>query len=149
LGWECIAWILASNYRFWFDDPLAVHQLFSWVLLAISGYLVIAGVIRMKKHGKPDNGRNEKNLYQFEKTTELVDLGIFRYIRHPLYSSLIFLAWGICLKHPGTQAVIVAALSSLFLYQTALVEEKECTAYFGEKYLEYMNRSKRFIPFIF
>ena len=49
----------------------------------------------MKRIGKPDKKRNTKNLYQFEQTTELVDKGIFKYIRHPLYSSLIFLTWGI------------------------------------------------------
>ena len=28
-------------------------------------------------------------------------------------------------------------------------DEKECKAFFGEKYVDYMKRTKRFIPFIF
>lgn len=35
-----------------------------------------------------------------------------------------------------------------FLYLTALFDEKECVKYFGNRYREYMKRTKRFIPFI-
>ena len=103
----------------------------------------------MKKIGKPKNIRNEKSLYQFEQTTEIVDKGIFKYIRHPLYSSLIFLTWGIFLKNPTIELLIITFLSTTFLYLTAIFDEKECIDYFGDKYIGYMKRSKRFIPYIF
>jgi len=116
--------------------------------LIISGYLVIAGVMLMKRIGKPQKIRDEKTLYQFERTTELIDTGIFRYIRHPLYSSLLFLTWGTFLKNPTSPLFVVAILSSVFLYLTAIFDEKECIAFFGDKYKEYMKRSKMFMPFI-
>ena len=28
-SWECISWLLASNYKFWFDHPLCARQVFS------------------------------------------------------------------------------------------------------------------------
>lgn len=102
----------------------------------------------MKRLGKPEKNREDNSLYQFEKTTELIDTGIFKYIRHPLYSSLLFLTWGIYLKHPTGILTAVAALSSLFLFLTAIFDEKECIKAFGASYREYMTRSKRFIPFI-
>jgi len=148
-SWECIIWLFAANYRYWFDDPFSAGQIFSWILLIISGYLIIAGVILMKKKGKPESNRNEEKLYQFERTTELIDTGIFKYIRHPLYSSLLFLTWGIFLKNASTELLIVSLLSTLFLYLTAISDEKECIDYFGDKYIEYMRKSKRFIPYIF
>ena len=77
-----------------------------------------------------------------------LDTGIFRYIRHPLYSSLIFLTWGIFLKNETADLLIVALISTLFLYLTAIFDEKECVRFFGEKYVEYKKRSKMFIPFI-
>jgi protein-S-isoprenylcysteine O-methyltransferase Ste14 len=98
--------------------------------------------------GKPGKNRDEKTLYQFEKTTELIDTGIFRYIRHPLYSSLIFLTWGIFLKNATADLLIIALLSTISLYFTAIFDEKECIQFFGEKYIEYKKRSKMFIPFI-
>ncbi len=94
-SWECIIWLLISNYKFWFHHPFSIKQIFSWIFLFGSAYMLIAGVIHLRKWGKPAKNRNENSLYKFEKTTELVDTGIFKFIRHPLYSSLIFLTWGI------------------------------------------------------
>jgi protein-S-isoprenylcysteine O-methyltransferase Ste14 len=147
-SWECILWLLVCNVRYWFDDPLSLKQIFSWIILVIGAYLVIAGVIQMKRKGKAGNDREDKNLYQFEKTSELVDTGIFKFIRHPLYSSLIFLTWGIFLKNPTAILLMVSAFSTLFLVLTSLSDERECIRYFGDKYRDYMKRSKRFIPFI-
>lgn len=97
-SWECILWLFVSNYSFWFDNPFSIKQIFSWILLFVSVYLIIAGGIRLIKFGKPGKNRDEKTLYQFEKTTELVDTGIYKYIRHPLYASLLYLTWGIFLN---------------------------------------------------
>jgi protein-S-isoprenylcysteine O-methyltransferase Ste14 len=147
-SWECMAWIFVSVYRQWFDDPFSARQIASWILLIIAIYMVLAGAMLLLNKGKAGNERNEKNLYGFERTTELVDTGIFRYIRHPLYSSLIFLTWGIFLKGPTFELTIIALFSSAFLFITAVYDENECIAYFGARYTEYMKRSKRFIPFI-
>jgi protein-S-isoprenylcysteine O-methyltransferase Ste14 len=147
-SWECIAWLLASNYRFWFENAFSIRQIVSWIFLFLGAYLVIAGVIWLKKAGKPAKTRAEEALFEFEKTSELVDTGIFKYIRHPLYSSLIFLTWGIFLKNPTTQLFIVSVLSTVFLYFTAIFDEKECIKYFGDKYWGYMKHTKRFIPFL-
>jgi len=147
-SWECIIWLFISNYRFWFDDPLSIQQVFSWIFLFASIYLVLSGVILLKTKGKPTKSRDESSLYQFEKTTELIDQGIFKYIRHPLYSSLLFLTWGIFLKNTTGLLFLIATLSTAFLFLTALLDEKECIRFFGEKYVDYMKRSKRFVPFI-
>lgn len=130
-------------------DPFSIRQVFSWIFLIISVYLVVAGVILMKRIGKPEKNRDKKTLYEFEQTTELVDKGIFKYIRHPLYASLIFLTWGILLKNPTPELSIVSLVSTVFLYVTAIYDEKECKIFFGDKYSDYMKRSKRFIPYIF
>jgi protein-S-isoprenylcysteine O-methyltransferase Ste14 len=147
-SWECILWLFVANYRFWFDHPFSIQQVFSWIFLVLSVYLVISGAVLLKKAGKPGKGRDETALFQFEKTTELVDNGIFKYIRHPLYSSLLFLTWGIFLKNATAPLFVVSVLSTIFLYLTAIYDEKECVVYFGDKYREYVKRSKRFIPYI-
>lgn len=145
---ECILWLLISNLRHWFDHPFSIQQIISWIFLLISVYLVIAGVILLKKAGKPDKRRDENTLFKFEKTSELIEVGIFKYIRHPLYSSLQFLTWGIFLKQPTGVTLIVTLISTVFLFLTAIFDEKECVGFFGDKYKEYMKRTKRFIPFI-
>jgi protein-S-isoprenylcysteine O-methyltransferase Ste14 len=147
-SWECIAWLLASNYSFWFENLFSANQIISWLLLFASIYVVLAGVNMLKKAGKASVERQDKELYAFEKTTELVDTGIYKYIRHPLYSSLLLLTWGIYFKNTSLTLILVSIISSICLYYTARIEEDENTAFFGDKYLEYMKRSKMFIPFI-
>ncbi len=148
-SWVCMSWLFASNYKFWFFDPFNLYQIISWILLFYSLYLVIAGGLFILLKGKPSQERNEKNLFGFEKTTELVETGVFRYTRHPLYASLIFVTWGIYLKNPTLELIIFALLSTVFLYITSRYDEKECINYFGDKYKNYMKRTKMFIPFVF
>jgi protein-S-isoprenylcysteine O-methyltransferase Ste14 len=147
-SWECILWLLVSNYSFWFENPFGIRQIFSWVFLFYSIYLVLAGTLLLKKAAKAKKTRNDEKLFSFEKTTELIETGIFKYIRHPLYSSLLFLTWGIYLKNTTGLLMVISLSSSAFLYLTARFDEKECTAFFGEKYRDYMKRTKRFIPFV-
>ena len=146
-GWEGTLWLFCSNYLYWFTEPLAIWQIISWLLLAVSVYYVVAGILELKKRGKPKEHREDDALYNFEKTTELVETGLYRYVRHPLYGSLIFLSWGICLKNPVTELIIVSLLATVFYYITARLDERECTVYFGEQYPEYMKKSKMFVPF--
>jgi protein-S-isoprenylcysteine O-methyltransferase Ste14 len=88
-------------------------------------------------------------LLAFEKTTALVTSGIYHYIRHPLYSSLFLLAWGIFFKSPSLPGIILVAAATFFLAATAKADESECTHFFGPQYQEYMKRTKMFVPYIF
>jgi protein-S-isoprenylcysteine O-methyltransferase Ste14 len=147
-SWECIIALFVANYKFWFSEPLSLNQIISWILLAISAYMVITGVLLLRRARKPGIVRVDDNLFKFEKTTELVTTGIFKYIRHPLYASLIFITWGIYFKHPTVIMTLVAVLSSVLLWITSAGDEKECIAYFGNSYRDYMKETKRFIPFV-
>jgi protein-S-isoprenylcysteine O-methyltransferase Ste14 len=144
-----MSWLLASNFKWWFVNPFSINQLISWILLIYSAYVVIAGLLLIKQIGKPNAIRDEKNLFGFEKTTELIDTGVFTHTRHPLYASLIFVTWAVFLKNPEMVLFIFALLSTVLLYITSKFDEKECINFFGEKYKEYMKRTKMFIPFIF
>lgn len=148
LSWECILWLAVNTIPIWFKDPFSVHQIISWILLIAGAYVVLAGVFLMKKAGKPKTAREDETLFAFEKTSEIVDKGIFGYIRHPLYCSLLLLTWGIFFKFPTLILFAVSVASTAFLFLTALAEEKENIVYFGETYRDYMKRTKMFIPFI-
>ncbi|PIY32230.1 MAG: hypothetical protein COZ08_07435 [Bacteroidetes bacterium CG_4_10_14_3_um_filter_42_6] len=45
-SWECIIWLFANNYPFWFKHPFGVEQLFSWIFLLFAIYLVQPGMMR-------------------------------------------------------------------------------------------------------
>ena len=148
-AWVAIWGLALLNVDVWFRDPFSWHQLISWLLLVVSAILVIAGVRLLRGRGEPDAGRDDVPMVAFEKTTTLVTSGAYRYIRHPLYSSLFFLAWGIFFKEPSWPGGLLAVAATLFLVATARVEEAENIRYFGEEYQAYMQRTKMFVPFLF
>lgn len=148
IAWELMLGLLIINIRVWFRDPFSWHQIFSWILLVASLYPVIDGVYRFKASGRINRERGDPTLFEFEHTTSLITTGIYRYIRHPMYASLLYLTWGIALKNPTLISLMIAGAASFFLYLTVRAEEPENLDYFGEEYRQYMQRTKRFVPWV-
>jgi len=148
-AFESILALVLLNLDYWFYKPFSPHQIISWLLLIVSLFLVIHGFQLLHRVGKPDSERNDPSLVGIEKTTELVTVGVYRYIRHPLYSSLLFLAWGVFFKWPSWLGGGLAAIATVFLVATSKVEEAENIRFFGSAYQMYMKKTKMFIPFLF
>jgi protein-S-isoprenylcysteine O-methyltransferase Ste14 len=148
-AWECILGLAIVNFPMWQVDPFAPHQIASWALLLISPILAIHAVQLLSRQGRPNDFRSEVELLSFERTSLLVTTGAYRYIRHPMYAALLFLAWGAFLKDASAASAALVAGASVMLLLTALRDEAECREYFGTTYTEYMKTSKRFLPFLF
>ena len=140
-AWETILGMFLWNGRGWFVHPFDWYQIISWMLLFASLVPLVWGVILLRQAGMPTD--------TLEATTQLVQSGIYRFIRHPLYASLLYLGWGIFFKSPGLLDGCLVVVATAFLYGTALADEAECLVRFGEKYGGYMKKTKRFIPFVF
>ncbi len=140
-AWEIILGMAVLQLRVWFAEPFSWHQLISWILLILSFVPLVYGVILLRRTGKPTD--------QLEATTQLVTTGIYRFIRHPLYASLLLLAWGIFFKSPSLLEGCMAVVTTAFLYATALADENECLHKFGPPYAAYMRKTWRFLPFLF
>ena len=140
-AWEAILGMFLMNVRGWFVHPFAWYQIISWILLFASLVPILSGVYLLRHAGKPTDA--------LEATTQLVQSGIYHVIRHPLYASLLFLAWGIFFKSPSLLDGCLAVAATAYLYATARADEAECLVKFGEKYAGYMKKTKLFIPFIF
>jgi protein-S-isoprenylcysteine O-methyltransferase Ste14 len=149
-AWETMLILFLLNLSHWFENPFAWYQLLAWTLLFACIIPVVWGTILLQKHGNPVEKREaDPSLLAFEKTTSLVTTGIYRYIRHPLYSSLLLLAWGIFFKFPSWTGIALASVATAFLVATAQADEAECIQFFGTAYEGYMKKTKRFIPFVF
>ena len=148
-AWEAILALTLLNLDYWFYRPLRLSQIASWLCLGVSLFLVIHGMRMLRRMGKPDGERAEVSLIGLEKTTTLVTVGAYKYIRHPLYSSLLFLAWGVFFKMPSWVGGGLAVVATACLTATAKVEEVENRGYFGAAYEEYVKRTKMFVPFVF
>ncbi len=149
-AWETIVVLFVINVPVWFSNPTAWHQIISWGLLVICFIPLVFGVYSLRRHGKASAQRQgEPSLMAFEKTTTLVTSGIYHYIRHPLYSSLFLLAWGIFFKLPSLLGMILALAATIFLVATAKADENECTRFFGPQYQEYIKTTRMFVPYLF
>jgi protein-S-isoprenylcysteine O-methyltransferase Ste14 len=141
-SFESIFILLLLNLKVWFKDPFSPFQIISWVLLFACIYPAIAGFVLLHKKGKPDDSH-------IERTTVLVKSGIYKYIRHPLYCSILLLGTGVMFKDPGKLQLILGAVNLLAIYFTARLEEKEMIKKFGPEYIQYMFETKMFIPYLF
>jgi len=149
-AWEAILALYVINIEFWFRDPFVWHQIIAWTLLFAALLPLAFGVQALKARGKPvANREGDPSLLAFEKTTQLVKSGVYKYIRHPLYSSLLLLAWGTFFKLPSLVGGGLVITATFFLIATAKADESECIQFFGAAYQDYMKQTKRFIPFLF
>jgi protein-S-isoprenylcysteine O-methyltransferase Ste14 len=149
-AFELLLGLILMNAPLWWHDPFCWRQRVSYLFGAVSIGLAIEGFRLLRVIGRPVQARVEGTNLAFENTTTLVMVGAYRWIRHPLYASLLALAWSAYLKNPlGLASIAMTLGASAFLLATALAEERENLKRFGADYADYKKRTRRFIPFIF
>ena len=141
LAFESILSLVFLNAGDWFFNPFSVRQLASWLLLLGSLALAVHGFSLLKTRGNPAG--------DFEDTSRLITSGAYRYIRHPLYSSLLLFSLGAFLKDPSLAGAGLAAATILGVAWTARIEETHNLERFGDPYRAYAQKTKRFIPFVY
>ncbi len=141
IAFEAMLGLVVANASLWFAEPLIARQVLSWVLLAGSLMLALHGFAQLRSHGAPTSG--------IETTTRIVRRGAYRWIRHPLYLSLMLFAVGAFLKGPGFVSLLLLMVVLVSLVLTANVEEKENLRRFGDAYRDYMRQTKMFVPFVY
>ena len=140
-AFEALLGLVLLGAPTWFADPLSPRQVVSWILLAVSAALAANGFAMLRRHGAPTGG--------IETTRALVERGAYRWVRHPLYGSLLLAGSGAALKHVTPWSLALVLILAGFLLATARVEERENLERFGPDYRDYMRRTRRFIPFLY
>ena len=140
-AFECVLGLVLRQAEHWFVNPVSPIQTISWLFLAASIFLAMHAIRQLKVLGAP--------VEDIEDTTRLVTQGAYRFIRHPLYGSLLLLGVGAVLKHIDIVSFLLLCVLAGFITATARVEEKENLVRFGDAYRRYMRQTKMLIPFIF
>lgn len=81
---------------------------------------------------------------------QVIEVGPYRWIRHPAYSGslLAFIGVGLAMGNWAALLVIAAVPMMAYAYRVS-VEERALAAALGDAYRAYMRRTRRFIPFVF
>ncbi|MBA7494005.1 hypothetical protein ES702_04572 [subsurface metagenome] len=132
--------LVLLNVRSWFWDPLSPRQLISWIFLASSLVLALYGFWLLRMEGFPEK--------DFEDTTQLITIGAYRYIRHPIYCTFLLGGVGAFLKAPSVLGFLIFSSVFVFVFVTAKVEEQDNIKRFGDEYLTYMKTTRMFLPFL-
>ena len=141
--------LVVLNFPHWFENPFSFKQIVSWILLIVSLLLLAQSIYFFKHYGRTKKRRDNTVNFEFENTVTLIKEGIYKYIRHPMYGSLLFLAFGAMFKSISVLTVSLALVTLIFILLTAKTEEKENIKFFGTDYEDYMQKTKMLIPFVF
>jgi len=110
------------------------------LLLVISAVFGLGGVAVL--------GRNRTPFPQPRPGSQLVCHGLYRWVRHPLYTSVICFAFGWSLGWRSWVGVMLAVLTAAFLFAKSKREEQWLRARFPD-YETYARRTRRFFPGLF
>jgi protein-S-isoprenylcysteine O-methyltransferase Ste14 len=123
----------------WFAQPLSgILSAIGWLMIAAFVVLNISAVRAMRRAGttvRPDRG-----------TDHLVTDGPFSITRNPLYLAGTMLVLGIGLVSGILWFLLLAILAAFTVQKLAIErEERHLQARFGETYLDYAGRVRRWI----
>jgi protein-S-isoprenylcysteine O-methyltransferase Ste14 len=135
--------LLGMSILFHFIFP--IKKLYSYpynlngILLIITGIVIVfmANSILLKK---------KTSVMPFEVPTVLITTGPFRFSRNPIYLGMTFILFGAA-AIPGTLSPFIFPIIFVFIVNKSFipVEERTLEKLFGEKYLAYKNKVRRWI----
>lgn len=85
-----------------------------------------------------------------EKHHELVERGPFRWVRHPSYTGALvaFVGWALTLQNWAAILVVLVPIFIAFVRRMN-VEEHALTEALGDRYRDYIRRTKRLVPGVY
>jgi protein-S-isoprenylcysteine O-methyltransferase Ste14 len=110
------------------------------LLLIVGATFGIAGTVRL--------GRNRTILPEPKPGSQLITQGIYAWVRHPLYTSVILLSFAWAIAWQSLPALVLALATTGFLDAKSRHEETRLRKHFPD-YPDYARHVKRLIPFLY
>jgi len=91
-------------------------------------------------------GRNWRIGVVPDDHAQLVTTGAYRYVRHPIYALSVALMVGTAIVAPIWPIILIAILHITFMNLKARNEERFLKNLHGDRYIQYMRHTGRFLP---
>ncbi|MGA9118688.1 MAG: isoprenylcysteine carboxylmethyltransferase family protein [Bacteroidota bacterium] len=133
-----------------------VMAILAVVLLVFQESLLAAGVIAISIQiaaallmfwARLTFGRRSFHATAAPTEGELVTSGPYRYLRHPIYASLLYFIWAGVLSHLSVVSILLGVVATAGLIFRMVSEERLLLAHYPE-YAAYASRTRRIIPFV-
>lgn len=109
--------------------------------LIVFGAVLLLGawsVLLLRRDGQSEN--------PFKPTVRIMDRGPFRMTRNPMYLQMLLVCVGLAIVLDNTWILVLTPLCGWLLYRLAILpEEAYLEAKFGEAYLAYKRRVRRWL----
>jgi protein-S-isoprenylcysteine O-methyltransferase Ste14 len=134
-----LIWVVSPAFSF-AEYPLRTGPL-------VAGLACLATGLWLFFRSHADLGTNWSVTLELRQEHRLVSQGVYRAIRHPMYSALILYSAGQALVIPNWVAGFSYLIALTLLIAVRLgAEEKMMAEHFGDEYAAYSARTKRFVP---
>ena len=134
LMWVVARQVTGGQIQFELQLPVAI-------LIAVAGVaLVVTSMLKFRR------ASTTIDPFHPEEASNLVDSGVFRFSRNPMYVSLllVLIGWFIWLGSLYNLAVLALFVSYITVFQIK-PEEAAMKSLFGEKYDQYRSKVRRWI----
>lgn len=114
--------------------------IFSWILIILGFSLRVVSKFYLRNNFS----------WRVRIPKEFIDYGIYKYIRHPMYTGGLFLYTGLVLLSSKNilLTIVIFSLIINFILDRIDREEYAMIYKFGDIYKEYISKTKALIPFI-
>lgn len=136
--------------RLTFNDNILLFKQTTFLSI-ISIVLIILGLVVLVIASTAFNIKEFLGIetYEIKMESKLVTKGIYKFMRHPLYTGTILLLSGYFLYVPTLSVLIFLILTFVYIEIGSRLEEKKLLIEFGNDYTEYCKNVKRYFPFIY
>lgn len=117
--------------------------------IAWLGLLTLCAALWLFRRSHKDLGRNWSISLELREGHSLVTSGVYRLIRHPMYSSFFLLSLAQMLLLPNWFAGASGAVGAAVLYAFRVRQEEQMMLEnFSNEYRTYMEHTKRIVPWV-
>ncbi|WP_339925538.1 isoprenylcysteine carboxylmethyltransferase family protein [uncultured Cyclobacterium sp.] len=137
----CLFVFAAIIVPYWLFEPSEGSTYFGY-MLATFGTIIMVKSMKGISTGRFIGWRPHDDL---EEKEELIRVGWYKHMRHPLYAGLILIFIGYFLYVPNMSSLIHLSALLLYLPFGIYYEEKKLLSIYGEAYINY----QKIVPLIF